>query len=231
MIKNILFDLDDTLLDFHTAEKNALRKTLEYLGINPTAEILARYSQLNKEHWKLLEQGKLTRKEVKVGRYKQLFKEIGLNCCAESATGYYENLLGIGHYFIKDAEKLLEILSADYKLYIVSNGTAQVQKTRIESSGIEKYFKDIFISQLVGYDKPNIKFFDYCFMKIPNFKKCETVIVGDSLSSDIKGGKNAGIKTIWFNPKYYKNCSDIIPDYEISELLDLIGLLKTMALI
>lgn len=156
-----------------------------------------------------------------------LFDELGIDCSAEYAAEYYEALLGVGHYFIDGAEELLKELSNDYRLYIVSNGTAEVQKSRIESSGIAKYLDDIFISQQIGFDKPNVKFFDYCFSSIPNFEKYETVIVGDSLSSDIAGGRNSGITTVWFNPHDLKNSSDIIPDHEIHYLLDLIPLLKT----
>ncbi|NLN47569.1 MAG: noncanonical pyrimidine nucleotidase, YjjG family [Clostridiales bacterium] len=226
MIRNILLDLDDTILDFHQAEKIALTKTLEHLGIEPEEKILARYSVLNLEQWRLLEQGKLTRKEVKERRYKLLFDEIGADCCAASATKYYENLLGVGHYFIDGAEELLKILSKDYRLYLASNGTAAVQKSRIKSAGIAKYFDDIFISQKIGFDKPDIEFFNYCFSKIMDFKKSETVIVGDSLTSDIKGGKSAGITTVWLNPKGLPYVFDIEPDHIITGLMDLTSLLK-----
>ena len=228
MIKNILFDLDDTILDFHHAEKIALTKTLHHFGIEPKEEILARYSVLNLEQWRLLEQGILTREEVKERRYKLLFNEIGVDCCAASVTKYYESLLGIGHYFISGAEEMLKELSMDYRLYLVTNGTEPVQKSRIKSAGIGRYFQDIFISQSVGFDKPDIEFFNYCFSRIEDFKKCETVIVGDSLTSDIKGGNNAGIATIWFNPKEQKNDYGVNPDYAISSLSDFPLLLKSI---
>lgn len=226
MIRNILLDLDDTILDFHQAEKIALTKTLEHLGIEPEEKILARYSVLNLEQWRLLEQGKLTRKEVKERRYKLLFDEIGADCCAASATKYYESLLGVGHYFIDGAEELLETLVKRYRLYLATNGTMEVQKSRIKSAGIEKYFDGIFISQEIGFDKPDIEFFNYCFSKIMDFKKSETVIVGDSLTSDIKGGKSAGITTVWLNPKGLPYVFDIEPDHIITGLMDLTSLLK-----
>ncbi|MDI9476563.1 MAG: YjjG family noncanonical pyrimidine nucleotidase [Natronincolaceae bacterium] len=228
MIKNILFDLDNTLLDFHLAERIALTKTLLHLGIEPKEEILARYSEINSAQWKLLELGELTREEVRVRRYKLLFEEIGVNRCAGSATRYYENLLGIGHYFISGAEELLKTLSDNYRLYLVSNGLTAVQKPRIESACMARYFEDIFISQSIGFNKPSIEFFNYCFKKIPEFKNEETMIVGDSLTSDIKGGRDAGITTVWFNPEGAENLSDIIPDYEIDRLLDLLSLLETI---
>lgn len=228
MIKNILFDLDDTLLDFRLAERIALTKTLKHMGIEPRDEILARYSELNSSQWKLLEQGLLTRSEVKIRRYELLFDEIGANSDPVAATAYYENLLGVGHYFIDGAEELLKLLCKDYALYIVSNGTAPVQKSRIESAKIGRYFKGIFISQLIGFDKPSIDFFNYCFSKIPKFREDETVIVGDSLTSDIKGGINARIRSVWFNPRGVENTIDILPDYEINKLADLVPLINNI---
>lgn len=229
MIRNVLFDLDDTLFDFHKAEKIALTKTLVHFGIDPTEETLALYSTINAAHWKRLELGEISREEVKVGRYRELFKTIGVECDPVKATAYYESMLAIGHYFMPGATELLEELYGKYRLYIVSNGTAKVQEGRIGSSGIAKYMDGIFISQLLGANKPDKQFFDICFAEIPDFSLSETVIIGDSLSSDIKGGINAGITTVWFNPKGIENDSDIKPDYIIKELSEVPGLLSQIS--
>ena len=229
MIRNVLFDLDDTLFDFHKAEKIALTKTLVHFGIDPTEETLALYSTINAAHWKRLELGEISREEVKVGRYRELFKTIGVECDPVKATAYYESMLAIGHYFMPGAPELLEELYRKYRLYIVSNGTAKVQEGRIGSSGITKYMDGIFISQILGANKPDKQFFDICFAEIPDFSLSETVIIGDSLSSDIKGGINAGIITVWFNPKGRENDSDIKPDYTIKELSEVPGLLSQIS--
>lgn len=229
MIRNVLFDLDDTLFDFHKAEKIALTKTLVHFGIDPTEETLALYSTINATHWKRLELGEISREEVKVGRYRELFKTIGVECDPVKATAYYESMLAIGHYFMPGAPELLEELYRKYRLYIVSNGTAKVQEGRIGSSGIAKYMDGIFISQILGANKPDKQFFDICFAEIPDFSLSETVIIGDSLSSDIKGGINAGITTGWFNPKGIENDSDIKPDYTIKELSEVPGLLSQIS--
>ena len=229
MIRNVLFDLDDTLFDFHKAEKIALTKTLVHFGIDPTEETLALYSTINAAHWKRLELGEISREEVKVGRYRELFKTIGVECDPVKATAYYESMLAIGHYFMPGAPELLEELYGKYRLYIVSNGTAKVQEGRIESSGIAKYMDGIFISQVLGANKPDKQFFDICFAEIPDFSLSETVIIGDSLSSDIKGGINAGIITVWFNPKGIENDNDIKPDYTIKELSEVPGLLSQIS--
>ena len=229
MIRNVLFDLDDTLFDFHKAEKIALTKTLVHFGIDPTEETLALYSTINAAHWKRLELGEISREEVKVGRYRELFETIGVECDPVKATAYYESMLAIGHYFMPGAPELLEELYRKYRLYIVSNGTAKVQEGRIGSSGIAKYMEGIFISQILGANKPDKQFFDICFAEIPDFSLSETVIIGDSLSSDIKGGINAGITTVWFNPKGIENDSDIKPDYTIKELSEVPGLLSQIS--
>ena len=229
MIRNVLFDLDDTLFDFHKAEKIALTKTLVHFGIDPTEETLALYSTINAAHWKRLELGEISREEVKVGRYRELFKTIGVECDPVKATAYYESMLAIGHYFMPGAPELLEELYGKYRLYIVSNGTAKVQEGRIGSSGIAKYMDGIFISQILGANKPDKQFFDICFAEIPDFSLSETVIIGDSLSSDIKGGINAGIITVWFNPKGIENDNDIKPDYIIKELSEVPGLLSQIS--
>ena len=226
MIRNVLFDLDDTLFDFHKAEKIALTKTLVHFGIDPTEETLALYSTINAAHWKRLELGEISREEVKVGRYRELFKTIGVECDPVKATAYYESMLAIGHYFMPGAP---EELYRKYRLYIVSNGTAKVQEGRIGSSGIAKYMDGIFISQILGANKPDKQFFDICFAEIPDFSLSETVIIGDSLSSDIKGGINAGITTVWFNPKGIENDNDIKPDYTIKELSEVPGLLSQIS--
>lgn len=229
MIRNVLFDLDDTLFDFHKAEKIALTKTLVHFGIDPTEETLALYSTINAAHWKRLELGEISREEVKVGRYRELFKTIGVECDPVKATAYYESMLAIGHYFMPGAPELLEELYGKYRLYIVSNGTAKVQEGRIGSSGIAKYMDGIFISQILGANKPDKQFFDICFAEIPDFSLSETVIIGDSLSSDIKGGINAGITTVRFNPKGIENDNDIKPDYTIKELSEVPGLLSQIS--
>ena len=225
MIDTVLFDLDNTLLDFNKAEKIAVERTLREMGMIPDEGMLRRYSELNLEQWHLLEQGKITRNQVKVQRYVNLFREYQVECNPKEAAKKYEGYLAIGHYYIEGAEALLAYMKDKYRLYMVTNGTLSVQKGRIKSAGMRPYFKDIFISEEIGFDKPGKAYFDYCFSKIPDFHKENTVIIGDSLTSDIQGGINAGIRTIWFNPKKNKNASAIVPDYEVHALLEIPELL------
>ena len=228
MIKNVLLDLDDTIFDFHLAEKIALTKTLISLGIDASDRVVSRYSEINASLWRKLERGEMEREEVLVSRFAILFSELNLERDALLARKQYENNLSIGHYFIDGAEKLLLTLFGKYSLYLASNGTAAVQIPRIESGDIEKYFDGVYISELVGFNKPDSRFFERIFAGIENFSKEETIIVGDSLSSDILGGKNAGIKTCLFNPNAKENKGDISPDFEIKALSDLPLLLASL---
>lgn len=226
MIKNVLLDLDDTVFDFHLAEKKALTKTLDFLGVEPTEAVTSRYSEINASLWRKLELGELSREEVLVSRFKLLFDEIGASCDALEARKSYEKNLSLGHYFIDGAPELLETLFGKYKLFLASNGTAAVQIPRIESSTIEKYFDGIFISEIVGFNKPDARFFERIFASIKDFSKDETIIVGDSISSDIKGGKNAGIKTCLYNPRGKEITGEVLPDFEINSLSELSVLLS-----
>lgn len=228
MIKHIFLDLDDTLLDFHLAEHIAMKATLAKMGVPNDDKTLARYSEINRSCWERLERGEWTRREVLVGRFKLLFAELGNSADPERTQQTYEDKLCIGHYFLPGAEKLLDDLYGRYKLYITSNGTARVQDSRIASSGIAKYFDGIFISQRVGADKPSQVFFERVFGAIEDFDPSEAMIVGDSLTSDIKGGLDAGILTCLYNPKNKPGRNDIIPDFEIASLDELVPLIKSI---
>lgn len=228
MIKTVLFDLDDTIFDFKMSERTALSRTLKELGIEVNDCIISQYSKYNISQWKRLELGEISREEVKVNRYRLLFDELGIDASPELATAIYEDRLAVGHYFIDGAIQMIESIYKNYDLYLVSNGAKKVQDGRLASAGISRYFKDIFISEVVGHEKPSIAFFKYCFDRIPNFSKENTIIIGDSLSSDIRGGINAGIKTVWFNPHSEKNESNTVPDYEIHRLDEVKQLLERL---
>lgn len=219
----LLLDLDDTILDFHKAEYIALGKTLESFGLNPTEQVRTRYSQINKAHWERLERKELTREQVLVGRFGALFAEYGITVDPESCARRYEDNLSVGHYFLPGAEEALERLSKKYKLYMVSNGTAKVQAGRLKSANISHYFQKIFVSQEIGANKPDIAYFARCFAQIPGFDPKRAIIVGDSLTSDIQGGKNAGIATCWVNPHHKP--ATVFPDYQIEYLSQLEALL------
>ena len=226
MIEFLFLDLDDTILDFHRAERVALSKTLIHFGIDPTEHVLNRYHLINKSCWERLEKGELTRDQVLVERYRLLFLELGLACDPEAVTALYTEYLAIGHWFMPGAEEAVKRLREKYRLFLVSNGTACVQHGRLTSAGLYPMFEKVFVSQEVGYNKPAIEYFDRVFAAIPGFDREKAIIVGDSLTSDILGGIRAGIRTCWVNPDH--KTGDIKADHEIEALSQLEALLETL---
>lgn len=224
----LFLDLDDTILDFHKAEYLALGKTMAELGLEPTDGVRQRYSQINKAHWERLERKELTREQVLVGRFGALFAEYGIQVDPQACARRYEDNLSVGHYFLPGAEEALRCLSQKYKLYLASNGTAKVQAGRLASANISHYFKEIFVSQEIGADKPDLAYFERCFARIPCFDRKKAMIVGDSLTSDIQGGIRAGIATCWTNPDHKPARADIQPDYQIESISQLEALLESL---
>ena len=228
MIEILFLDLDDTILDFKKAERLAISKTIRDFGLEPTEEVLHRYHLINKWHWEQLELGKLTRSEVLQDRFGVLFAEFGVEADKAACAKAYEQNLSVGHWFLPQAEETVEYLSRHYRLFLTSNGTASVQKGRMTSANLYRFFEKVFVSQEIGHNKPSKEYFDGCIAQIPGFDPAKTMIVGDSLSSDIKGGINAGIATCWVNPSHAPGREDIKPDYEIEYLHQLPGLLDTL---
>ena len=157
-----------------------------------------------------------------------LFDQLGIEGDSHEAQEIYENNLAKGAFYIPGAKELLENLYGKYRLYMATNGIIKVQTPRLDATGIRKYFDGIFVSERIGFNKPDKRFFDAVFEAIEDFKPEETVIVGDGLASDIKGGINAGIKTIYFNPRGFENETGIIPDFEIRSLDELPTLLQAL---
>ena len=228
MFEFLFLDLDDTILDFHKAERIAISKTIREFGVEPTEEILHRYHLINKWHWEQLELGKLTRAEVLENRFGVLFQELGVEADKTFCARVYERNLSQGHWFLPGAEEAVEALSKKYRLFLASNGTASVQKGRMTSANLYRFFEKVFVSQEIGHNKPSPEYFEAAFSRIPGFDKSKCLMVGDSLTSDILGGIRAGIKTCWVNPEGVPHREDIRPDYEIQYLHQLEGLLETL---
>ena len=152
MIEILFLDLDDTILDFHKAERIALAKTFRAFGADPTETVLNRYHVINKEHWERLERREITREQTLLGRFQALFQEMGIPVDPEAVAREYEKNLAIGHYFLPGAEEAVASLSEKYELYLASNGTASVQKGRLTSANLYRYFRQVFVSQEIGYN-------------------------------------------------------------------------------
>ena len=227
MIQYLFLDLDNTILDFTKAESVAIRKTMRAYGLEPTDELAARYSAINDWHWKALERGELTKPEVVTRRFAVFFGEQGIDVDAQAVAKTYETFLSQGHWFLPGAEKAVkEQLFGKYRLFLASNGTPVVQQGRMTSADLYPYFEQSFISEEIGYNKPAKEYFEIAFSRIPGFRKEECLMVGDSLTGDIQGGKNAGLRTVWVNPNHKTAPDHLKPDYEIEYLADLPKLLE-----
>ena len=228
MITTVLLDLDDTIFDFKCCERQALSGTLESFSVSYNDTFLQEYNTINDSMWKKLEKGEITRDELIVRRFELFFDKCGIVGIDAPvfARAYMEKLAQTGA-LLPDAEDLLTWLSKNYALYAVTNGLLETQLGRIRTAGIAKYFDDIFISQNVGYVKPSVKFFDYCKEKT-GFTLSETVLIGDSLTSDIRGGVEYGIFTIWFNPQGKEN-HIVSPDAEVRSLREIPSLLRALS--
>ena len=228
MIKTILLDLDDTIFDFKECERQALSATLVSFNLDFQKEDLSDYSEINEKMWKLLEKGEINREELKIKRFELFLSRYPSPPSAERFAEGYMTSLSNTSSLIDGAKEVLTFLSGKYDLYAVTNGYERTQYGRIRASGIGMYFKDIFISEKVGAAKPKKAFFDYCVAHIPGFSFSESVLIGDSPTSDIAGGKAYGLFTIRYNPTGAPNPEDAIPDREYSSLSELPALLRTL---
>ena len=228
MMEFLFLDLDDTILDFQKAERLAISRTFRSFGLEPTEQGLERYHVINRLHWERLERGELTRDQVLTGRFQMLFEELGIPAQPQAIAKGYEHNLGLGHYFLPGAKEALDTLRGKYRLFLASNGTASVQHSRLTSAGLYPYFEEVFVSQALGANKPSRAFFDACAARIPGYDPRKALMVGDSLTSDILGGINAGMKTCWVCPRGAQGRPDIVPDYRIEALSQLPELLKTL---
>jgi 2-haloacid dehalogenase len=223
--KTLLLDADGTLFDFDECEREALRLTFEKYGYPLNEEIKELYAGINKALWKRYEQGEIDRHTVIYTRFGALFEKIGIEDDGITFEDDYQELLGMQHFIIEGAMEVLEYLYHKYDLYIVTNGVTATQYRRLKESRVDRYVKKIFVSEETGYQKPWKEYFDYCFERIKNLELQKTLIIGDSLSSDILGGNNAGIDTCWYNPASLENKTEARVDYEIRDLKELYELL------
>lgn len=225
MFEFIFWDLDDTLLDFKACEQEALRAALRLNGIEMTDHQLARYSAINDSKWKLFERGEITRRMVQLTRFEDFFKEFRFDLSVTDFNDLYLDQLGLQAVEYPGIHEMLSKLQPRYKMYLASNGVEKVQTSRVAIARLEPYFIKLFSSEFMGAPKPEKAFFDACFAQIPNFDPKRAIIIGDSLSSDIKGGINAGIATCWFNPMGKALPEGITPDYEIRSLEEVFTIL------
>ena len=224
--KVILFDVDNTLIDFDIDQKKAYFSAMKEVNINCTDEMYNDYYEVNRGLWHKFDDGKIKLSELFIKRHEIFFEKYNINIDANK----FEEILNIEFQktgtLIKGVKEILDILKKNYILIIITNGKQEQQYKRLENAYLLDYFFKIFISEEIGYSKPDIKFFDIVLESIPNIEKQEILIVGDSISSDILGGINAGIDTCWYNAKKKVKRLNINPTYVISNMDSLLDIIS-----
>ncbi len=199
----ILFDADGTLLDFERSEREAISETMIKYGIEPTEHNVRLYSEINDSLWKKLERGEISKPVLLYLRFELLFEALGIpadTALARAMCEDYMQIISTKGYVLDGAEQMCRALYGKVKMYIVTNGAERVQRGRYAVCKIDRYFGEVFISDVIGHQKPSVEFFLYVAEHIDGFDKSRTLIVGDSLTSDMQGGIDFGIDTCWYNP-------------------------------
>lgn len=218
----VLFDADNTLLDFDAAENKALADTLREYGIEPDVETVQTYRTINEELWRQLEKGQIRRDKLMGERFTCFLKAVNAAGNGVEMNKFYLDQLST-HPDLTSPNVLdvLRELSEVATLAVVTNGFDRVQGRRVRESGILDFVEDVFVSEKMDSEKPNRKIFDAALRALGVENREHVLMVGDSLSSDVQGGVNAGLDTCWYNPNHAENPGKVVPTYEISSLEEL----------
>ena len=217
----LLFDADNTLFDFDKANRTAFSTMCRENDVPDTEENYKIYERCNGALWTAFDRGEVTKDFLVVQRFRDFLAEIGLRRDPEECNRVHLATLGVSHVLLPHAEDVCRRLSKTHKLYLVTNAVASVQRERLRRSTITPYITDAFISEEAGWAKPHTEYFDYVFAHIDGITRDNCIVIGDSLSSDIKGANNYGLPCCWFNPKGVARPTDLRIDYEITDLRQL----------
>ncbi|MBQ7295798.1 MAG: YjjG family noncanonical pyrimidine nucleotidase [Clostridia bacterium] len=224
----LLFDADETLLDFGRDETDALSRILDECGIEKSEENISTYKEINQGLWKALERGEIDKPGLKKVRFRMFFDKIGYTPAEDPfvINERYLSYLGEGGNLLAGAKELISELNSDgYNLYIVTNGIEKTQKKRLGKAGILSYFKELFVSETIGHQKPKKEYFDYVLAHISERDKSKVLLIGDSLTSDIKGALNADIPCAWLRHNPAADSGELKPDFIIANISEVKTLL------
>lgn len=225
MKKTILMDLDNTIIDFNECARHSIMGIFEDLGFPYNENVFNTFITENVKIWKRLELGEIDKPFLRANRWNIILDKLGIDYDGTIIEERFENGVAMGAYPVDGAYELLDYLQKKYDIYVVSNGFRFVQESRIKIGNYGKYFKDIFLSEDIGIQKPDLRFFDYCYKNIGAPPKDELILIGDSLSADIKGGNDFGIDTIWFNKNGDPESDTIRPTYTVNKLKEIENIL------
>lgn len=222
----ILFDADNTLFDFDQSERFAFAEALKQVGIPFIESQFKLYHSINKSCWRAFEDGLLKKEDLRTARFEQFFKAIDKEADPLQFSELYLTQLSHSAFMLEGSMALLEELSDQYKMAIITNGLKEVQRPRITKAGLSNIFDVIVVSDEIGHAKPHPSFFDYTFNEMRHPDKEEVLVVGDNLNSDIKGGKDYGVDTCWYNHLRVTNESEVVPTYEVHSIGEVKEILK-----
>ncbi len=218
MYKAILWDIDGTLLNFLKSENAAIKECFRICGIGEcTDEMVTVYSEINDGYWRMLECGKIEKPVLFLRRFEDFFKRYGIRCDAAEFNLLYQKTLGNHIFFNDNSYELVKSLKGKVRQYAVTNGSFTAQDRKLRKSGLDGLLDGIFISDTVGAEKPSAEYFDRVFSQIPESRE-EVILVGDSLTSDIRGANNAGIACCWYSPEQRPLPEELRIDYVINDL-------------
>jgi YjjG family noncanonical pyrimidine nucleotidase len=225
MKKIILMDLDNTIIDFNECARHSIMGIFEDLDFHYNENVFETFITENVKIWKRLELGEIDKPYLRANRWNIILGKLGIEYDGTIIEERFENGVAKGAYPVEYAYELLEYLYKKYDIYVVSNGFRFVQESRVKIGNYDKYFKELFLSEDIGIQKPDIRFFDYCYEKIGCPPKEELILIGDSLSADIQGGINFNVETIWFNKNNEPQNDTIKPTYTVNHLKEIENIL------
>jgi len=222
----IIFDLDNTILDFSDTEERSLKKIIDAYNLPYTNETVTTYKEINHDLWRKLEQGIITREQLFTSRFALFLETYDIQVDGKKVDAVFSESLGQGYKMMEHAHELMTALKNNgYQLYAGSNGVAEIQWQRMKGAGITHFFEEVFISEEIGVEKPDPQFFDHIFDTLNDHTKEEFLMVGDSLTSDIKGANNAGIDSVWYNVTGISPTTEQVKStYTVTSLLELLNL-------
>lgn len=227
MIKTILWDLDNTVLDFTAAERASLKRAWALFGFGECSDEMAEdYARINVAQWEMLERGEKSLENVLVDRFAVFLEKYGRDPKLGSEfTQEYEAHIGDTLVFIPNAKETLEALKGKVIQCCATNGVKAVQERRLRESGLDRIFDKIFISTAMGAAKPSREYYDMILRELDGLSRDEVLMVGDSLTSDMLGAANAGIPKCFFNRKHTAVKTDLSIECIIDDISEVPGVL------
>ncbi len=225
MYSHIFLDLDDTLLDFQAGQRTSFEAVLAHYDIPFDENLYGVYNEVNQILWRQLEQGGLTRAQLQERRFSLFFADIGLNLSGVEAEGLYKNHLEKQASLLPYAKEVCRRLAQSHTLTIITNGISEIQNRRLAACGLLPYLSHIVISDDIGINKPDKRFFDHALAVSRCGNPLSILVVGDSLASDIQGANNAGLDACWYNPGKKPMPEGYNIRYSIADLRELFNIL------